>query len=39
VPDALRALVNRGVRLGLISNSHRCLESFQTHFDIEGLIR
>jgi putative hydrolase of the HAD superfamily len=38
VPDALRALVNRGVRLGLISNSHRCLESFQTHFDIEGLI-
>ncbi len=26
------------MRLGLISNSHRCLASFQSHFDLEGLI-
>jgi putative hydrolase of the HAD superfamily len=24
--------------VGLISNSHRCLASFQSHFDLEGLI-
>jgi HAD superfamily hydrolase (TIGR01662 family) len=38
VPDVLRALANRGVRLGLISNSHRCLASFQSHFELEGLV-
>ncbi len=38
VPDALRALAGGGVRLGLISNSHRCLASFQSHFELEGLI-
>lgn len=38
VPDALRALAGAGVRLGLISNSHRCLASFQAHFELEGLI-
>ena len=38
VPGALRALRARGLRLGLISNSHRCLASFQSHFDLEGLI-
>jgi putative hydrolase of the HAD superfamily len=38
VPDALRALAAAGLRLGLISNSHRCLASFQTHFELEGLI-
>lgn len=38
VPGALRALRERGVRLGLISNSHRCLASFQSHFELEGLI-
>ena len=27
-----------GVRIGLISNSHRCLASFQSHFELEGLI-
>ena len=27
-----------GLRIGLISNSHRCLESFQSHFELEGLI-
>jgi putative hydrolase of the HAD superfamily len=38
VPPALRALQAAGVRLGLISNSHRCLASFQSHFELEGLI-
>lgn len=38
VPDALRRLYARGVRLGLISNSHRCLISFQDHFALAGLI-
>ena len=38
VPDALRALRSAGLRIGLISNSHRCLASFQTHFDLEGLF-
>jgi HAD superfamily hydrolase (TIGR01662 family) len=38
VPDALRALAARGLKLGLISNSHRCLVSFQQHFELEGLI-
>jgi len=26
------------VRVGLVSNSHRCLASFQTHFELQGLI-
>jgi putative hydrolase of the HAD superfamily len=38
VPGALRALQDNGVRIGLISNSHRCLTSFQSHFDLDGLI-
>ena len=38
VPEALTALQARGLKLGLISNSHRCLESFQQHFEIEGMI-
>ena len=38
VPDALRAIAGRGIRIGLISNSHRCLASFQSHFELEGLI-
>jgi putative hydrolase of the HAD superfamily len=38
VPDALRALSDRDIQLGLISNSHRCLESFQEHFELEDLI-
>lgn len=39
--DARETLVDlsaRGVRLGVISNSHRCLTSFQTHFDLDGLL-
>ena len=38
VQDVLRVLNAGGFRLGLISNSHRPLESFDAHFDLEGLI-
>jgi HAD superfamily hydrolase (TIGR01662 family) len=38
VPAVLRTLSARGLRLGLISNSHRCLDSFQSHFELRGLI-
>ncbi len=38
VPAVLRELSEAGVRVGLVSNSHRCLASFQTHFELQGLI-
>jgi HAD superfamily hydrolase (TIGR01549 family) len=38
VPDVLRAIVAHGIRIGLVSNSHRCLASFQEHFELSGLI-
>ena len=38
VADVLRALSAAGLRIGLISNSHRCLASFQSHFELQGLI-
>ncbi len=38
VPDVLGQLARSGVRIGLISNSHRCLASFQSHFELDGLI-
>jgi putative hydrolase of the HAD superfamily len=38
VAPALRLLHGAGVRIGLISNSHRCLASFQSHFELDGLI-
>jgi len=38
VPEALEALAARDLVLGLISNTHRCLESFQEHFELAGLI-
>jgi len=38
VMETLRALHGRGIRVGLISNSHRCLTSFQSHFALDGLI-
>ena len=31
-------LARRGLKIGLISNSHRCLASFQEHFELQGLI-
>jgi putative hydrolase of the HAD superfamily len=38
VTPALRELAARGLKIGLISNSHRCLVSFQQHFALHGLI-
>jgi len=38
VPAALRTLADAGIRIGLISNTHRCLASFQSHFELQGLI-
>ena len=38
VAPALRELAARGVKIGLISNSHRCLASFERHFSLHGLI-
>ena len=26
------------MRIGLISNTHRCLASFQSHFELQGLV-
>ena len=38
VAPTLKELASRGIRVGLISNSHRCLDSFQAHFELNGLI-
>jgi putative hydrolase of the HAD superfamily len=38
VAPALHELAGLGLTLGLISNSHRCLVSFQQHFELDGLI-
>ena len=38
VLPALGALRSRGFQLGLISNTHRSLESFQSHFELDGLV-
>jgi HAD superfamily hydrolase (TIGR01662 family) len=38
VPDVLRAIHAAGVKIGLISNTERSLEVFQTHFELEGLF-
>ena len=38
VPAVLRQLSESGLRVGLISNTHRCLASFQSHFELQGLI-
>ena len=38
VAPALRELATRGLKIGLISNSHRCLASFERYFSLHGLI-
>ena len=38
VPAVLRELTAAGVRVGLISNSHRCLDSFQSHFELREFV-
>jgi putative hydrolase of the HAD superfamily len=38
VTPVLKELAARGIKAGLISNSHRSLASFQQHFELHGLI-
>ena len=38
VPDVLRELTSAGVKIGLISNSHRPLDEFQSHFELREFI-
>ena len=38
VKPVLRQLHESGLRLGLISNAHRCLTSFRSHFELEPFI-
>ena len=38
VPGVLHHLNDAGIRVGLISNSHRCLDSFQAHFELREFI-
>jgi len=38
VPDVLRSLAAAGIRVGLVSNSHRSLSTFASYFQLEGLI-
>jgi putative hydrolase of the HAD superfamily len=38
VAPTLRALVDRGFIIGLISNTHRSLDRFREHFALDGLI-
>ena len=38
VRPAIRSLHGAGLRIGLISNTHRCLDSFQNHFQLEPYI-
>lgn len=38
VAGALSDLARSDIRIGLISNSHRCLVSFQSHFELRHLV-
>jgi HAD superfamily hydrolase (TIGR01662 family) len=38
VEPALRAVHARGIKIGLISNSHRSMQAFEEHFELRGLI-
>ncbi len=38
VAPVLTGLRDRGLRIGLVSNTHRSLASFQSHFELTGLI-
>jgi putative hydrolase of the HAD superfamily len=38
VTEVLRALRASGIKIGLISNTQRCLASFQEHFALNGLF-
>ncbi len=39
VRDVLPALAERGLALGVISNSHRSLEAFTAHFELDRYVR
>ena len=39
VRPVLESLAARGLRVGLVSNSHRCLDTFQDHFGLQGLVQ
>ena len=39
VHDVLPALAEQGLELGVISNSHRSLEAFTAHFDLDRFVR
>ena len=38
VPDAIRAVRALGIRIGLISNTERCLTTFAEHFELREMI-
>ena len=38
VEPVLRELARRGLRIGLISNTHRALAAFESHYELDGLI-
>jgi putative hydrolase of the HAD superfamily len=38
VPAVLQELASAGVRIGIVSNSHRCLTSFRSHFELNELV-
>ena len=38
VPEVLRRIHAAGIQIGLISNTQRCLASFQSHFSLDGLF-
>jgi putative hydrolase of the HAD superfamily len=38
VDETLRALKAKGLQIGLITNGHRSLTAFQSHFELDGLI-
>jgi HAD superfamily hydrolase (TIGR01662 family) len=38
VPEVMRMLRARGLTIGLISNTQRCLASFQSHFALDGVF-
>ena len=38
VPEVLRGIHGQGIRIGLISNTQRCLSTFAEHFELRGLF-
>lgn len=38
VPDVLRGIRASGIKMGLISNTQRCLATFAEHFELRGLF-